>query len=246
LPGVSFVIGGVVAAARFLPVAWRASWAALALAGVAVALALAGGGGGWWLAAAPLALITRGGLWRLALGEGRAGPGGLQWGRIETRLAAAWALTALFFAILGMLLLVVLLCCAYAAASAGRGFDPAQVATWTPAIDGRGRVLLGAVAAAGGGAMVWAALRTSLAEAASVARGKVQVLAAWPLTRGRTLGLLAAHLAIAAPAILAALPRPAGPPSWPWAIFEAAAIAGLWLPMNVGLMAYGLEASNQQ
>ena len=233
----SFVFGGVVAAARFLPVAWRASWAALVLAGVAVALALAGGGG-WWLAMALLALIARGGLWRLALGVGQPGPGGLQWGRIEGWLAAVWALTALFLAILGMLLLVVLLCCAYAAASAGRGFDPAQVVTWASAIDGRGRVLLGVVSAIGGGALTWAALRTSLAEAASVARDRVQVLAAWPLTRGRTLGLLAANLAIAAPAIGAVLVRPAGPSSWPWALLAAAAVVGLWLPMNVGLMAY--------
>ena len=241
----NFVIGGVVAAARFLPAAWRTSWAALALTGATLALAFAGGGG-WWLAVAILALTARGGLWRLALGEGRPGPSGLQWGRIEGRLAAVWVLTVLFLAILGMLLLVIMLCCAYAAASAGRGFDPAQVATWAPAIDGRGRGLLGAVAAVGGGALTWAGLRTSLAEAASVARGKVQVLAAWPLTRGRTLGLLAAYLAIAAPAIGTALARPAGPPAWPWAVLEAVAVAGLWLPMSVGLMAYGFEASNQR
>jgi hypothetical protein len=154
-----------------------------------------------------------------------------------------WALTALFLAILGLLFLVVLLCCAYAAASAGRGFDPAEVVTWAPAIDARGRVLLGAAAAVGAAGMTYAALRTSLAEAASVARNKVQALSAWPLSRGKALSLFAANLAIAAPAIGLTLLRPAGPPVWPWAIAEAATLSAVWLPMSVGLMAYAFETS---
>ncbi|HEY5288722.1 MAG TPA: hypothetical protein VIJ59_01685 [Caulobacteraceae bacterium] len=241
MAGLDLIIGGLGAAARFLPLAWRASWAMLALTAVATGLAL-GQAPVWWLAAAVLAIVTRGGLWRLALDLGRPGPSGYQLSAIEARLAAVWALSGLFLAILAMLTLVVLLCCAYAAASAGLGFNGAEVATWTPAIQGGGRVLLGAAGALGAAGMVYAAARISLAEAASVAREKVQVLSAWTLTRRRAFGLAVANLAVAAPAIVLWLARGAG---WPWLVAESFVIVWLWLPMSIGLMAYAYQAAEK-
>lgn len=198
-----------------------------------------------WLLAVVLALIARGVLWRLALGQGRRGPGGLQLGAIELRLAAVWLLSAVFLAILALLLFVALLCFAYAVASTGKGFDPAEIATWAPAVDARGRLAMTALAVIGAGALVWAAARISLAEPASLSRGKVQVLSAWPLTRGKLSMILAGNALIATPFVAFAIPASslsrgvlAGVPS----VAAAVLVVGVWLPMNVGLMAYVHES----
>ncbi|HEY2481902.1 MAG TPA: hypothetical protein VGI30_06870 [Caulobacteraceae bacterium] len=156
------------------------------------------GGVAWLLLTLLLGLVARGALWRLALAKGSPGPGGLQIGMVEVRLAAAWALTIVFLTILGLLLVTGLLCLVYAIASAGRGFDPANAATWAGAVDNQGRLVTGAGMIAGAAALVWAAIRISLAEAASVAKGKVQVLSAWPLTRGRAAAIAFGNLCLAA------------------------------------------------
>lgn len=153
-------------------------------------MALAGDWPLAWIAALALALIARGGLWRLAMGQGRPGPGGLQFGAIEIRLAAVWALIVLFLSVLGLIAFVVLLCGAYAAASAGKGFNPTMVATWAPAIVGGGRLMLGAIAFLSILGLVFGAGRISLAEAASLDRGKVQVLSSFAMTRDRALPLV--------------------------------------------------------
>ena len=223
------------AAARFWPPAWKTCWAALALGVAALVLALRFGGA-TWLIAIPVALVARGGLMRLALGLGRPGPGGLQVGRLEARLAAVWALTALFLAILAALAFVVLLSAAYAVASAGPGFDSKEVLSWAPAIDARGRIVLAIAAGAAGVGIGWAWARTSLAEAASVARDRIEVLNSWQATVGQGWRLLLAHLVLAAPLFAATLVAPAG--AWAVAVAEGAALGGLWLPMTAGLMAY--------
>lgn len=231
------IFGGLSAAARFLPRAWRACWASLILTSAAFAIALAGDWPLAWIAALALALVARGGLWRLASGQGRPGPCGLQFGAIEIRLAAVWALTVLFLSFLGLIAFVVLLCGAYAAASAGRGFNPTMVATWAPAIVGGGQVMLGAMAFLCILGLVFGAGRISLAEAASVDRDKVQVLSSFALTRGRTLPLVIANLVLAAPAIALALGLRGQIGAWTAGL----AIGGLWLPMSVGLMAYAYD-----
>jgi hypothetical protein len=231
-----FEIGpALAAAARFWPAAWRACSAALALCTVTLALALRFGGMAW-LVAVLAALVARGGLLRLALGLERPGPGGLQAGRLEARLAAVWALTALFLAVLVALALVVALSTAYAVASAGRGFDPKQVLTWAPAIDARGHIVLGLVAGGAGVGIAWAWARTSLAEAASSARGRIEVLNSWKATSGKGWRLVLAHLVLASPLLAASLAAPAG--AWPIALVEGALLGGVWLPMTAGLMAY--------
>jgi hypothetical protein len=248
------IADGLASSARFVATAWRQAWAALALACLACGGLLSaidlGAPAAWkaaWLGAALLAVtIARGVLYRQALGRSGAGPGGLQWRRTEWRLLAVWLLTALFLAILALLLLTALIAAAYAVASAGAGFVAAQPATWGPAVDGRGRLVLGAVGAAGAAAFAWAALRLCLAPAATVARGRVQVLSAWPLTRRRAWRLRLALAVAAAPAaiVLAAvsIAGEAAPPSPVTAaaigLAQGLAVGGLWLPMSVGLMAY--------
>jgi hypothetical protein len=239
------------AAVRFMPAAWRAAWAALLLVTGILAGWLAAIGRGpavlpsavWLLLAMAAMLAARGALWRLALRREGRGPAGLQWGAVEVRLAAVWALWGLFLAVLALLLFVVLLCAAYAVASAGSGFDPARVMTWAPAIDARGRVLLGTVASLGAAGMIFAAVRVSLAEPASVARGQVQVLSTWALARGGVWSILIGNAAIAAAPAAAFVLAPA---EIGWRLVQAAVVAAVWLPMNVGFMAYVFEGRAMQ
>ena len=240
------IIGGLAAAAGFLPRAWRAAWASLTLAVVALTLALVGGGPASWIAVLAATLVARGALWRLASGKGQLGPGGLQFGALEVRLAAAWGLAALFLGIVVLLALVILLCAAYAAASTGKGFDPANVATWTPAIVGGGRLLLGSVAALCGLGVLFVAVRVSLTEAATVQRGRVQVLSSFALTRGREVSLTTANFVVATPAVGLAFWGATRGFSGVWAVVESLTIAGVWLPMSIGLMAYAYELSAGQ
>lgn len=146
-----------------------------------------------------------------------------------------WALAALFVGVLALLVFVALLAGAYAAASAGPGFDPAQVNTWAPAIQGGGRWLLGGLALAGAAGLIFAAARISLAEPASLAHGRVQVLSTWALSRGAVAAILIGNAVIAAPPAALFLFAPAGPL---WRGLQGLVLAALWLPMDVGLMAY--------
>jgi hypothetical protein len=228
------------AAARFWPSAWKTCWAALALAIGALVLALRFGGA-VWLAALAAVLVARGAVVRLALDLEPPGPAGLQAGRLEARLAAVWTLTAVFLSILAAIALVVLLAVAYAVASSGRGFDARQALTWAPAIDVRGRTVLAIAAGAAGLGIAWAWARTSLAEAASAARGRIEVLNSWKLTSASGWRLLLTHLALAAPPLAAAFAAPAG--SWLWSAMTGAALGGLWLPMTAGLMAYAWRSA---
>ncbi|MGI8841845.1 MAG: hypothetical protein ACR2F8_13860 [Caulobacteraceae bacterium] len=250
--GGRLIAGGVASALRFVATAWRGAWAVLLLTAVtiggfltAVAWGEAAAWRGAWLAAAVLvATIARGALYRLALGLPGVGPGGLQWRRAEGRLIAVWLLAAVFLFILGLLAFVAFIASAYAVASAGAGFVATEPATWAPAVDGRGRFVVGAVGVAGAAALSWAALRLSLAAAASVARGRIQVLSAWPLTR-RCAGRLGLALAVIAapPALLLAALSVAGGVLKPAPLVavgfaQGLILAGLWLPTTIGLMAY--------
>ncbi len=241
------MLGGLAASWNFLGPAWRGAWAALPLATVIIGIGFARPSA----LAPPLAagayLVAQGALWRLATGEGGLGPGGLQFGRLELRLAAVWLLSGAFLFVLGLLAFVAVLGFAYAAASAGPGFDPADVATWAPAVEDRGRILVTAVGLIAATALAWAATRISLASAATAARGRVQVLATWPLTRGRAGPILLARvLAGAGPAALVAIAALAARPGsggasglrWIAGLVVGVAVAGLWLPSSVGLMAY--------
>jgi hypothetical protein len=241
------ITGAIRSAVAFLPIAWRRGWLAMLLAGLVLGQAVhAGGGSGvaWTLAASFALLVAAGGLWRVALGDGRPGFGGVQVGKVEIRLAAAAVLSVVFMMVLGLLAFIVLLAFAYAAAASGHGFVASDIATWARAVDDRGRVVLAIVALVCGLGLLWALGRICLAAPASVGRGRVQVLATWPMTKGRVWPIVVAWLAVlAAPtALIIGLLRIREPASWGLSLAEngAAALAatGLWLPLNVGLMTY--------
>jgi hypothetical protein len=255
MAGVGLGIAASGAAWRFLAPAWRRAWAAMLIAGGLL-------GGSWalglwsplspWrfetlLVVAAAAAMAEGALYRVALGKDRPGPGGLQWGRPEWRLSAVWVLTAAFLFVLGMLGCVVVLAMAFGMASAGPGFVMAAPATWAGAVDVRGRIVVAAVSAVCLGGLIWAGTRVSLGGPASIDRDKVQLLATWAASRRLVLPILvgrlllgAAPLGLAGAAILAVTSRRdlSAPILWTLSAAAGLALAGLWLPLSVGLMAY--------
>lgn len=235
------VVKALEAAAAFALRAWRSCWAALALGALAAGAALYGVGVAW-AAAIALGLIARGGLWRLALAHGRPGLGGLQGGMVELRLLSTALLASVFLATLALLLITALLCLTFALATTGPGFDVSRPESWAGAIPPAGRVVLTAAIAACGLGLIFAAARISLAEPAGVARSRVQLLAAWPLTRGRALPIIVGNLILAVPPLAAV--------ALYWTQLRAVAPAclavigvGLWLPLQVGLMTYLFQGS---
>ena len=120
-----------------------------------------------------------------------------------------------------------------------------QIATWAPAVDDRGRVVVTLVSLAAFAGLGWAATRISLAAPATVEKGRVLVLATWPLTRGNGWRIaLANGLNLVVPAALTAILMVAR--RWVTLPSEAVAfdvargmvLAGLWLPLTIGLMGY--------
>jgi hypothetical protein len=202
-------------------------------------------GPGWLTLALGLAVLTSAELYRMASADGGRGSRKA----MVARLSMSWLLGLVFLFVLGLLLFVILLVSAYAVASAGPGFRSSEVVTWAPAIEhGKGRVALACVSLAGFAALGWAMTRASLGPAATVARGRVLLLATWPLTRGLGWRLLLARLVLAAPvALLAMLAIRAADATpghlWGWLLPLSAGLvlSGIWLPLNVGLMTYIFE-----
>ncbi len=240
------ILAALRSAASFLGLAWRRAWLAMVLTAAASEAALATRGqpaGGVWLATVAAAVIVASGaLWRLGLERSGTGPGGLQAGRVELRLIAVTGLSVLFLMVLATLALFVLIAFAYAAASAGRGFVASDIATWAPAVDGRGQVVVTAVAGLCALGLAWASARISLAAPATIVRDRVQVLASWPLTRGQAWRLLTANLIVTVVPALAIAGLLAiavdGGIALPARGAAALIFSGLWLPSVIGLMTY--------
>lgn len=243
------------AAWRFLLPAWRQAWMGLGLAVVFVSLALG--------AVVPQIPSTLSRLW-LLLGAfsivavaARLLPAAINlpaargfWAarKVELRLLTVAGLSLIFLFVLFLLVFVLVLCFAYAAAASGRGFNPAQIATWAPAVDNRGRIVVTLVAAAAFLGLGWAATRISLAAPATVEKGRVLVLTTWPITRGQGWRIGVANLAILVIPIALAWAIRIGPAvgggrphpliNALLCLAEGLVVAGLWLPLTIGLMGY--------
>ncbi|MDB5481524.1 MAG: hypothetical protein JWO83_2577 [Caulobacteraceae bacterium] len=249
-------IAAVGAAWRFLATAWRQAWAAMLLTGALIgalgALGLWAPRSPWRLEAllvvAAAAAMAEGALYRIALGKERPGPAGLQWGRAEWRLGAVWGLTAAFLFVLGLLAFVVVLATAFGVATSGRGFVMALPATWAAAVDARGRAVVAVVGALCAAGLVWAGTRIALGAPASIDRGKVQLLATWAASRRLVAPILLGRVLLGvgpiglAWVLLRAASRGGHPvgalPLWAASLGAGFVLAGLWLPLSVGLMAY--------
>jgi hypothetical protein len=230
------------AAAGILPL-WRKGWWVLAPAIIVWTAAMSPLHAGLWTILAVLSVMAASAVqYRYVLGRSDQGVAS-----VVLRVGGAWILTLVFMVVLGSLLFVVFLSSAYAVASAGPGFVSSDVRSWASAVDGRGKVVLAFIGMVGLAWLAWALTRVSLAAASTVARGKLQVLSAWPLTRRLAWRLLLVRLAIVAPfAILCARAWRASTGSGPttefgaWILSIAAAVLliGVWLPLNTGLMSY--------
>lgn len=255
MPNFAIAASGIAAAVRFLPAAWKGAWGALLLAAVLFAALWAVGAlspaAPWRLAALLLILavatLAEGALYRLALGTGKPGFAGLRWGAAEWRLSAVWGLSALFLFMLGTLAFIVILAFGFAVATTGQGFVLADIPSWAKAVDARGRAVVELVGFASFAGMVWAGTRISLGSAATIEGGKIQVLSSWPRTRGLVwpiilgrcaLGAVPLGIAGIALMILARAVTPSTAEVWLASGIASLAIAGLWMPLSVGLMCY--------
>jgi hypothetical protein len=241
------VAAALSAAARLLTRAWRHDWGVVAVSAAMFATLSWASFGGHAAFSFPSVLLvgilvliaSRGALYRVALGVGTSRV-------LEWRLYGVLILTLLFMLVLGLLAFVVLLSFAFAVASTGHGFVVALPSTWAGAVDGRGRVVLAVVGAAAAWGLIWGWARVSLGSAASVARRRVQVLASWPETRGKVAAILAGRAILLCPAagaviLLTILPHPMTGSA---ALGLGAVMGGLWLPLDVGLMAYFYQSTS--
>jgi hypothetical protein len=149
--------------------------------------------------------------------------------------------------VLGLLAFVVMFFSMLGLAMSGPGFVLAEPASWTAAVAGPRRMIAGAVAALCLAGLVLAATRIALGAAATIDRGRVQLLATWPTTRSLVTPILVGRAVLGVVPVgfaWAVLRAPLGGDDRPtvlaWAAGLAAglAVAGLWLPLSVGLMAY--------
>jgi hypothetical protein len=104
--------------------------------------------------------------------------------------------------------------------------------------------VVGAICLAG---LIWAATRIALGAAFSIDKGKVQLLATWPSTRRLVAPILLGRVLLGlgpigvALVLLWSISRADHPPAvvvWTASLAAGLALAGLWLPLSVGLMAY--------
>ena len=195
--------------------------------------------GAAWIAVATLVLA--GALSRITVSADRAGaaalglgPWGLQFGRTEARLLAAFALCAVFMArILSVVALVLL------ALFGLSGLDPEAIRAreWETVGPAWKLVLLGAVTAAGLYVVVALTARLSLFAPATAAERRVVSLQTIALSRGAFWSLLAGLLVTAAPSLVVVLATGLG-----WArgdaawIFWAMILNGVQAPLTLAYL----------
>lgn len=202
----SATIGGTVRAGM---AGWgpgvRSCWAALVVGAVVGLLPRALSPGLAFLGL-PLELaattIAYGALYRHAF-SGPAGWKGLRWGVQEWRLLAVQALvTVILTVVMAVLAVLVGAVVVGIAKSNAPGLDITSLEAWRGALDGPGAFAASLPPLLSMAIMLWLFLRLSLAPAATIDLGKVQVLSAFGRTRGVVLVLAAAGAVLAAPAII--------------------------------------------
>ncbi len=183
----------------------RACWAALAAGAVlgllprALPPGLAFLGLLLELAATTLAY---GSLYRMAFG-GPGGFKGLRWGVEEWRLLAVQALvTVILSVVMAVLAVLVGAVVVGVAKSKAPGLDITSLDAWRDALGGVGAFVAGLPPLLSMAIMLWLFLRLSLAPAATIDLGRIQVLSAFGRTRGAVLVLAVAGAVLAAPALI--------------------------------------------
>jgi hypothetical protein len=241
---------------------WRSIWGVLALTSLAATVYLTGDFAGQikvevvgMAAYLVVVLMTNGAVYRLAFagrhGDDPAftpGPIGVQWRAMEWRLLGASLLLALFFAILIAVAFV-----AVAGVAMGVAMNKGEVAALTTpqaliaALGPQGEMAVTILAAIAYVALIYVAVRLSLALAATADGGRIAVLKTWKLTKGQVWRILVSMLMIQLPVlfvsvIVAALAR-AGASGGMGLATEAMAPAGaLSAGLVMGVLTGGVAA----
>lgn len=148
------------------------------------------------------ATLTYGALYRAAFGK-PAGWKGLRWGADEWRLLAVQALIFVILTVVASVLAVLVGAVVVGVAkSSNPNLDIGSLAAWRAAVDGPGAIPASLPPLLSTAIMIWLFLRLSLAPAATVDLGKVQVLSAFGRSRGAVLTLAVAGSVLAAPAVI--------------------------------------------
>ena len=172
--------------------------------------------------------LAYGALYRAAFG-GPAGWNGLRWGVEEWRLLAVQALTFVILSVVASVLVVLVGAVVVGVAKSNNpDLDIGSLAAWRAAVHGPGVIPAGLPPLLSAVIMLWLFLRLSLAPAATVDLGKIQVLSAFGRSRGAVLTLAVAGLVLAAPALILAI-----------VIGYARAVIGFaegaWIPMLISV-----------
>lgn len=193
------------------------------------------------------ACIADGGLLRIALDHGKPGPGGLQWGRVESRLLGLTLLCILLFSTVSLLLLIVLVMVSIGVSLPAKAPASSDVGAWMASIGPVGAAVFCLAMAAAIGVLVWLGVRLSLAQPATVARERIQLLSSITLTRESFPTLLGVVAGVTLPMLavlgLAASLRPPAGAVEPMPALVLAAVASLVLalihaPAKAGAIAY--------
>ncbi|KSB90811.1 hypothetical protein AS593_17210 [Caulobacter vibrioides] len=193
---------GIAGVSRLTP----RTWAALA---AACLIGLTGRylGAAWILPADFVAAaLAYGALYRAAF-DGPAGLVGLRCGREEVLIAGVQLLLGLVFLVVTVVLLVLVGAVALGVArAAAPGFDATSAQAWRAALSGPLAAFVTALAPLASLAILaWLAARLALAPAASIAAGRLQVLSAFDLTKGRAGLLVVLGLVFYLPSVLIAV-----------------------------------------
>lgn len=146
--------------------------------------------------------LAYGALYRATI-RGPSGWNSLRWGAVEWRLLAVQALITVILTVVAAVLAVLVGAVVVGIAKTNDPhLDITSLEAWRAALDGPGAIPAGLPPLLSAAVMIWLFLRLSLAPAATVDQGKVQVLSAFGLTRGVVLPLAAAGAVLAAPACI--------------------------------------------
>jgi hypothetical protein len=183
----------------------RTCWAAL-VAGAVVGLAPRALTPGLSFLALPLELVATtlayGALYRTAF-AGPRGWNGLRWGLVEWRLLAVQALITVILSVVAAVLAVLVGAVVVGVAKVNApSLDITSVEAWRAALNGPGALPVSLVPLLSMIVMIWLFLRLSLAPAATVDIGRIQVLSAFGRSRGAVLALAVTGMVLAAPAII--------------------------------------------
>ncbi len=182
------------------------TWAALAAACLVGLLGRYLGGAFVLLADFVAAALAYGALYRAAF-DGPTGLAGLRCGREEALIAAVQLLLGVVFLVVIAVLLVVVGAVALGVArAAAPGFDATSSEAWRAALSGPLAAFAASLAPlASLAVLAWLAARLALAPAASIAAGRLRVLSAFDLTKGRAGLLVALGLVFYLPSVLIAV-----------------------------------------